>query len=64
MRTAFLYFLQMLVVAVASYGAWYLVAGKPDIAFAVWALIFLLAGLLGLIPYVIQALIKRRRGKA
>jgi hypothetical protein len=52
---------QVVTVAVVGYSLWYLLYGKPDVALPVWFLICVGAAALGLIPYFVSSVAKRRR---
>jgi hypothetical protein len=60
-KSLLVYAAQVVTVAVVGYGLWYFLYGKPDVALPVWFLICVGAAALGLIPYFVSAIAKRRR---
>lgn len=62
MKSVLVYLTQVLMIAIVGYALWHLLYGKPDVALPVWVLICLAAAALGLTPYLLHALTRRRRG--
>lgn len=61
MRRLLIYAIQVVAVAMVGYLAWYVLYGGPDMSLSVWLLICILAAALGLVPYVLSGLLRRKR---
>ena len=62
-KSVLVYALQVAVIAIVGYALWYLIYGNPSVPFFVWILICIGAGLLGLVPYLLGAFGRGRKGQ-